>query len=631
MSKSKSFILPSGILKQHLIALGKTGSGKSSALRYIVEHLLRQKKRVCIVDPKGDWWGLKVDANGRGAGFPVVLFGEFKNPKARDVPINQASGKHIAELVASGNRPCVVGLGGWQQAAMTQFWTDFASTLFTKNAGELYLVVDEFHNFAPKGKILSPQAGVCLHWSNRLLSEGRGLGIVCLNASQRPQKVHNDSLTSHETLLAMRVVHKADRDAVKDWIDGNGDPEVGKRVLASIAGMPRGDAWGWSPEIEFGPSRITFPMFQTFDSFAPPQLQKRVSNKGWAGVDLAAVKEKLAAVIKEQEANDPKLLREQVQKLRADLTKAQQDKPAAATATAREVVKEKRVEVKVPVLKDGQLKRAESMLDRFIAALAKVRELATELKDAADPVASAIGSVKAPVDVPAAASMIVRRSPLPAPSAVRSPVRSTGIHVDPDNYVDRKTRGNGQTHRAPTPDHDVDRDAGEKVEYTSREQLNGPMKKILDAYAWWHSIGVAQPTRERIAPIAGYGHVRSRGFTNPLYACQGAGLIQDDALTQSGTALASWPDRVDSLAEYHVKLKKVLSGPERKLFDQVHTFGGKTTRDQLAAACDYGHVRSRGFTNPLYRLSGMGLVDLEKNGGIRATELFYPPSLLTAA
>jgi hypothetical protein len=57
---------------------------------------------------------------------------------------------------------------------MVQFWIDFASGSSTRTAGELYLVGDEFHNFAPKGKIMDPQAGKCLHWSNRLLSEGRG-------------------------------------------------------------------------------------------------------------------------------------------------------------------------------------------------------------------------------------------------------------------------------------------------------------------------------------------------------------------------------------------------------------------------------------------------------------------------
>jgi hypothetical protein len=49
-------------------------------------------------------------------------------------------------------------------------------------------------------------------------------------------------------------VHKADREAVKDWIDGNGDPEIGKEVLNSLASMPRGEAWVWSPEAGSGPS-----------------------------------------------------------------------------------------------------------------------------------------------------------------------------------------------------------------------------------------------------------------------------------------------------------------------------------------------------------------------------------------
>jgi hypothetical protein len=53
----------------------------------------RAKKRVCIIDPKGDWWGLKASADGKGAGFPVIAFGDFKNAEASDVPINAQSGR----------------------------------------------------------------------------------------------------------------------------------------------------------------------------------------------------------------------------------------------------------------------------------------------------------------------------------------------------------------------------------------------------------------------------------------------------------------------------------------------------------------------------------------------------------
>lgn len=322
---------PERVLHQHAATLGKTGSGKSSALRVIVEHLLDKGRRVCIVDPKGDWWGLKSSADGKSAGYPVIMFGDFKEPRATDVPINDRSGKHVAELIATGNRPAVLGFRGWMPAQLVRFWLDFAPALFNANEGELYVIIDEVHNFAPKGKIFDPDAGKCLHWTNRIMSEGRGLGLTFFIASQRPQKVHNDTLDNCETLIAMRVAHPAARESLKDWMDGNGDPAKGKEILATLAQLKRGEAWVWSPENEFGPSRVKFPMFSTFDSFAPPQLQKKVSQAGWSEIDLDQVKQKLASVIAEAKANDPKELKAEILRLKQDLAK----KPVpVATLTA---------------------------------------------------------------------------------------------------------------------------------------------------------------------------------------------------------------------------------------------------------------------------------------------------------
>lgn len=89
---------PERVLHQHIATLGKTGAGKSSAMRVIAEHLLDKKRRVAIIDPKGDWWGLKSSADGKSAGYPVITFGNFKEERATDVPINEQSGKHVAEL-----------------------------------------------------------------------------------------------------------------------------------------------------------------------------------------------------------------------------------------------------------------------------------------------------------------------------------------------------------------------------------------------------------------------------------------------------------------------------------------------------------------------------------------------------
>ena len=329
---------PRAILSQHSATLGKTGAGKSSALRVSVEDLLTQKKRVVIIDPKGDWWGLKSSADGKGAGFPVITFGDFKEPYGRgDVPINERSGAHVAELIAGGNRPCVIGFRGWMPGHMMQFWigqgTDphradgFLPTLFNKNEGELYVFVDEVQNFAAKGKILSPQAGLCVHWTNKAMSESRGMGMTFHIASQRSQKVHNDTLDCCETLVGRRTAHPAARKSIEDWINSKGDPVFSQEVLSTLAELKRGEAWVWSPENEFGPKRVQFPMFQTFDSFAPPQLQKKVSQAGWSEVNLDQVREKLSAVIAEAKANDPKELRAQVVELKRELAKKQASVP----------------------------------------------------------------------------------------------------------------------------------------------------------------------------------------------------------------------------------------------------------------------------------------------------------------
>lgn len=339
MPKSKgNLIIPKAALEQHTIALGKTGAGKSSAIRHIVEWLLDRKRRVVIVTPKADWWGLKLAANGKRAGYPIVVFGGENS----DLPLHPKSGKALAELLATGNRSAVIQMREFMPGERSEFWIDFASTLYRKIEGKMYLVLDEVHNLAPKGRVFDKTAGMLLHWSNKLASEARGLGINLLAASQRAAKVHNDFLTSCETLIAMRVTTKWDRDAIKDWIEGCGDDEHGKEILRTLAQMKRGDAWVWSPEIEFGPKRIKFPMFKTYDSFAP-QKAKRRKLKGWAEAPLKELRTKLDTFVKEVEANDPELLRKKLQNLTIALSierkKAKDGKPTEQEPDARPILK----------------------------------------------------------------------------------------------------------------------------------------------------------------------------------------------------------------------------------------------------------------------------------------------------
>src|SRR5262249_3018053 len=89
----------------------------------------------------------------------------------------------------------------------------------------------------------------------------------------------------------------------------------------------RGEGWAWSPEIGFGPERIQFPMFKTYDSFRPQTADDVKNLKGWAEVDLEEVKTRFATYIEKAKASDPAELRKEIARVKAELSKANKPTP----------------------------------------------------------------------------------------------------------------------------------------------------------------------------------------------------------------------------------------------------------------------------------------------------------------
>jgi hypothetical protein len=381
-------MIPDTVLTQHIVVLGKTRSGESSTMRLLVERLLDADKPVCIIDPKGDWWGLKSSADGKRAGYPVMIFGG----EHADWPLNEHAGASVAELLATGNRPAIIDLGGWMVGERTRFFIRFAETFFRSVRGPHWLVIDEVHNFAPQGKVLDVDAGLMLHWANRLASEGAGRGITLISASQRPQKVHKDFVTANETLIAKRVIHPLDRGAMKDWIDGCGDPVKGKEVLDSLATMKRTDGWVWSPEAGVGPSLMHFPLFKTYDSFAAPTEPAAHRLTGWASVDMDEVRVRLAALVEEAERNDPVLLHREIAELRRGLAGK---KPAHASP-------EQIVAAEQRGYGRGYEQACRLLLDGISVPVARLRAALPSVAGSAEAIMAAIEAVKPPPPKPTA-------------------------------------------------------------------------------------------------------------------------------------------------------------------------------------------------------------------------------------
>jgi uncharacterized protein len=331
--------IPEEALQQHIAVLGKTGSGKTFAIKGIVEHLLDRGRRVGVVDPTGAWWGLRSSRDGAGPGFPVLVLGGDHG----DLPLPALGGAAVARLLSEQGVNLVADTSALTVGERTRWFFDFASTLYRVNRSPLNLVLDEAHNFAPQmgGRSMGDlDIGKMLHAANTLASGGRSRGIRLAMITQRPQKLHKDALTSADTLIAMRVLAPQDRSAVEDWIKGCGDTAQGKAVLSSLATLQRGEGWVWYPEGGFL-QRMSFPAIRTFDSSATPVDGGTVAApRAAADIDLTEIREALADAVKEAEANDPKALRAQVKALEAELADARAGKPAAEIAVDEAALEE---------------------------------------------------------------------------------------------------------------------------------------------------------------------------------------------------------------------------------------------------------------------------------------------------
>lgn len=576
----------------HVIALGKTRSAKSSKLRVLVEHILAEGRHpVIIIDPKGDWWGLKVSADGRGAGFPLVIFGGDH----ADVPISGSSGGHIAELLCSGNRSAILDVSGLTISERTKFFIDFASNLFRHSKGTRYIVPDEVHNFAPKGKIFDVEAGKCLHWANRLASEGQGKGIILLAASQRPQKVHNDFLTSCETLIACKVIHKSDRDAIKDWVDGCADAAAGKAVVSGVAQLKKPEAWVWSPEIGFGPQLVRWPMFKTFDSFKQ-QDPGDVPPTGWASVDLEDVKARLADVVKEAAENDPRVLRARIAEL-------ERGTRGVVDRSTLEHIEQRREDAWRNGLEQGMREgRAAGLAEgRAQGEAAMVARLQGVFRDYVENVNKVFAGIHAVV-----------------PRAVLPPELPTP--ASPESIVARPFVRAAQE--------DLNRSRANMLQ-TASNGLKPVEQRILNALAELELLNSKSPKREIVAFMANYSNIKSTGFAKALSALSSAGLVEYPTpdtvkLSFKGCDLAqtgSEPTSAEELQERVINLLEPVCG--RILQPLIKVYPQALARTDAATCAGYSNTKSTGFAKALSKLSSLGFVQYPDPATVRASPVLF--------
>jgi len=564
--------IPSAALDDRLGFLGTSGSGKTYNAGVAVERLLKRNSRVVIVDPLGVWWGLRLLADGKKSSpYDVAIFG---GPHG-DLPLNEHAGALIGETAATMAESCIIDLSELgAKRAERHFMTAFLEAIYRKAGGEpFHLVVDEADLFAPQ----KPQKGeeVLLGLMESIVRRGRVKGFIPWLISQRPAVLNKNVLSQVAGLIAFKLTASQDRDALDAWIEGQADKKQGKEIKDALPAMQIGQGIVWLPSHDILKT-ATFPQKETFDSSRTPKRgEKKKKAKALKPLDLGALKDRLAAVVAETKANDPKALKSEVFKLQSQVkqltAKASAEKPVDPNAI-REAEKRgfEQAKKKLGAAADVAFKKAVAKV--LTSTLERVgdfgKALAAELK-------TAIAGLETP-------SKLLSFTP-PVVSVPRVATKSPKtLRVAPPQQV-----------------------AGDGT-------FTAPQMRILRSISMWKALGNERPSRAQVAAVAGYSF-SSGGFGNLL-----GGLATAGAIVYPSPGFVSLNvEGIETMTreEGAAMLMSVLSNPQKKIIGAVLN-GEVHDRAAVADASGYS-ATSGGFGNLLGSLSTLGLITYPSPGQVQ--------------
>lgn len=382
--------LPPEAVTETFGILAKRGVGKTYCAAVMVEEMIKAGLPAVVVDPIGVWWGLRSSVDGTGPGLPVTILGGEHG----DLPLEPTAGEIVAQLLVDSPSPLVLDLSGMRKGQARSFMTDFLEQLYHENRAPLHVVLDEADEWAPQRPVKGAERllGAC----EDLVRRGRARGLGCTLITQRPAVIHKDVLTQIEVLVALRIIGPQDRAAIDDWIKVHGTAEERGELLGSLAKLPVGTAWFWSPGWLDVFTQVQVRQRETFDSSATPKMGERpLVPQALAEVDLDVLKERMAETIERAQANDPKLLQRRIAQLERELaTRAEAPEPVVET-------------VEVPVLPAETVAELRETLEPVLDRLENIQQRLAE-------------HVARPVAPPSPPPIVPRKPIAPTKPAVES-------------------------------------------------------------------------------------------------------------------------------------------------------------------------------------------------------------------
>lgn len=322
--------LPLDAVTQTFGAIGRKGAGKTYLATMMAEQMLDAGAQVVCLDVVGNWWGLRVGADGKSKGKDIFVLGGDHG----DVPIAPESGPRLARLIVEKNISAVLDISGFRIHERKRFAWEFAEELLQlkkKRRSAMHLFIEEAQVLIPE-RVGHDEARMVGAFE-QIVRLGRNYGIGCTLVTQRPQSVNKNALNQVECLFVLQVTGPHERKALEGWVQEAG---ADRSLVGELPSLGRGEGYVWSPAWLRIYKRVKFARKQTFDASATPEVGQAARAASLSAVDVEVLRSDLAEMIEKAKAEDPRELRRRIAVLEGELRKA---KGAVPAITPEEIAK----------------------------------------------------------------------------------------------------------------------------------------------------------------------------------------------------------------------------------------------------------------------------------------------------
>lgn len=502
--------LPLEMLGDSTTIFGRKRTGKSNNAAVLVEEGLGAGVQFIITDPKGDWWGLLSSADGKSAGYPLVVIGG----QHATVSLNVGAGAATAAWVKRTGYSVILDLQGLEDHEIERFMSAFLKELRRlqeEDHKNIVLVVDEADELAPEDQrarlAVIKTMGLLIWFVKR--GGFAGVGTICI--TQRPASISKNITTQSETIIVLHVSGSQDLDAVADALKHHVEGATKKERTAALENLLReivlldkgatiivSAAAGLKGKIH----RVQFRRRKTFDSGATPKMGELPKvPKVVAKVDLQQLSTEMQRAVAEIAENDVPTLKKRIRELEA-----------SAKIAPKNPAPTKRVEV--AVIKDAQITRLEKAIGKFDALTSRFSGVTVDMRDAAKPMYDAFQQI-----------MAARSGTPPTYAGTAQVVRPAHVGAVPV----RATAPAANLHRPSTVERMTSTgtrdDAVRSGESRAPSSLGRGERKVLIAIAQYDE-GV---TREQLTVLTGYKRSSRDAYIQRLvsggYAAANNGFI----------------------------------------------------------------------------------------------------------